>query len=303
MSDQQILVAGAGGFIGGHLVGYLRRQGHTRIRAVDLKPLEEWFQVFDDVENHTADLKDFSLCRAACEDADEVYNLAADMGGMGFIENNKALCMLSVLVNTHMLMAARQAGVERYFFSSSACVYNADKQRDPNVTALKEEARSRATQPSATPEPTSADPELGRRRHGRHVATFKIRPRSLARLHEMYTRDISRGGMFIVTDQLIPVGESIHVDVVHPDTHERFVLSCVVRRAISDPGRTGLGVEFIDMDEERYYRPAYFGDGWIGIRLDLGDNDWDAIANWLRRSWRSIAPKKLTGLIDVADEF
>jgi uncharacterized protein (TIGR02266 family) len=119
------------------------------------------------------------------------------------------------------------------------------------VTALKDESMARATQPSATPVPTSADPEHGRRRHGRHVATFKIRPRSLARLHEMYTRDISRGGMFIVTDQQIPVGESIKVDVVHPDTHERFVLSCVVRRAITDPGRTGLGVEFIDMDEER----------------------------------------------------
>ena len=117
------------------------------------------------------------------------------------------------------------------------------------VTALKEEARSRPY-PPVTPAPAN-DPEHGRRRHGRHVATFKIRPRSLARLHEMYTRDISRGGMFIVTDQLIPVGESIKVDVVHPDTHERFVLVCVVRRAMRDPGRTGLGVEFVDMDDDR----------------------------------------------------
>jgi Tfp pilus assembly protein PilZ len=116
------------------------------------------------------------------------------------------------------------------------------------VNELKEEARRRPFQPLPLPTP---DPEHGRRRHGRHVATFKIRPRSLARLHEMYTRDISRGGMFIVTDQLIPVGESIKVDVVHPDTHETFVLVCVVRRAMRDPGRTGLGVEFVDLDEDR----------------------------------------------------
>ena len=118
--------------------------------------------------------------------------------------------------------------------------------RERFVSELKEEARRR---PFAAP--AAPDPEPGRRRHGRHVATFKIRPRSLARLHEMYTRDISRGGMFIVTDQLIPVGESIKVDVVHPDTHERFILVCVVRRAMRDPGRTGLGVEFVDMDEDR----------------------------------------------------
>ena len=116
------------------------------------------------------------------------------------------------------------------------------------VNELKEEARRRPFTPAPQMDP---DPEHGRRRHGRHVATFKIRPRSLARLHEMYTRDISRNGMFIVTDQLIPVGEKINVDVVHPDTHEKFVLVCVVRRAMRDPGRTGLGVEFVDMDDDR----------------------------------------------------
>jgi len=137
--DQVVLVAGAGGFIGGHLVAYLRQNGYTRIRAVDIKPFEEWYQRFPDAENLRLDLRDKTACLRACERAKEVYQLAADMGGMGFIENNKALCMLSVLINTHMLMAARAMRVQRIFFSSSACVYNADKQRSADVTPLREE--------------------------------------------------------------------------------------------------------------------------------------------------------------------
>lgn len=138
MSEKLILIGGAGGFIGGHLVANLLAQGHTRIRAVDVKPLSEWYQTFPQVENLQLDLSGKEACEQAAKGAATVYNLAADMGGMGFIENNKALCMLSVLINTHLLMAAKDAGVERYFYASSACVYNADKQRDPNVTALKE---------------------------------------------------------------------------------------------------------------------------------------------------------------------
>jgi nucleoside-diphosphate-sugar epimerase len=138
MTARSVLVTGAGGFIGGHLTAELRSQGVARIRAVDTKPFSEWYQRFDGVENLQLDLQEHAACARACEGMEEVYNLAADMGGMGFIENNKALCMLSVLINTHMLMAARQHGVSRYFFSSSACVYAADKQTDPNVTALKE---------------------------------------------------------------------------------------------------------------------------------------------------------------------
>jgi nucleoside-diphosphate-sugar epimerase len=138
MKTGKIVVCGSGGFIGGHLVRELIRQGYKDIRGVDVKPLEDWYQVHDSVENLSLDLKDYSNCQAAAQDARVIYNLAADMGGMGFIENNKALCMLSVLINTHMLMAARESGAERLFFASSACVYNADKQRDPNVTALKE---------------------------------------------------------------------------------------------------------------------------------------------------------------------
>jgi GDP-D-mannose 3', 5'-epimerase len=139
MKDDLIVVAGGGGFIGGHLVADLRRQGYWRIRSVDVKPLDEWYQVFEECDNVVADLKELEACRSACEGATTVYNLAADMGGMGFIENNKALCMLSVLINTHLLMAAREADIERLFYASSACVYNADKQRSADVVPLKEE--------------------------------------------------------------------------------------------------------------------------------------------------------------------
>ena len=138
-TQKKIVVCGAGGFIGGHLVADLRRQGHTDLRAVDIKPLGEWYQKFDDVENLVLDLQGKEACEKALEGAAHVYNLAADMGGMGFIENNKALCMLTVLINTHLLLAAKKHGVERYFYASSACVYAADKQTDPDVTALKEE--------------------------------------------------------------------------------------------------------------------------------------------------------------------
>ncbi len=135
-----VLVCGAGGFIGGWLVTGLRTAGGLSIRAVDIKPLEQWYQRFEDVENLTLDLQDHAACeRAVVEGVHEVYNLAADMGGIGFIEHNKALCMLSVLINTHLLMASHKAGAQKYLFASSACVYAADKQTDPNVTALKEE--------------------------------------------------------------------------------------------------------------------------------------------------------------------
>jgi GDP-D-mannose 3', 5'-epimerase len=138
MDAKKVIVCGGGGFIGGHLVADLRRQGFKDIRSVDIKPLAEWYQVFPDVENLQLDLQKRDACERSLQGAAIVYNLAADMGGMGFIENNKALCMLSVLINTHLLMAAKQSGVQRFFYASSACVYNADKQRDPNVTALKE---------------------------------------------------------------------------------------------------------------------------------------------------------------------
>ena len=139
MKSESVVICGGGGFIGGHLVGELLRQGQAAIRSVDVKPLEDWYQLFPNVENLQLDLRDKTACEQALQDADVVYNLAADMGGMGFIENNRALCMLSVLINTHLLMAAKKMGAKQFFYASSACVYAADKQTDPNVTALKEE--------------------------------------------------------------------------------------------------------------------------------------------------------------------
>ena len=140
LKNAKVVVCGAGGFIGGHLVKSLLDNGANVIRAVDVKPLDgvvpgvAWC-----VNNLVLDLKDKDSCMKAAQGAEVVFQLAADMGGMGFIENNKALCMLSVLANTHMLMAAREKGVERFFYSSSACVYNGDKQKTPDVVALKEE--------------------------------------------------------------------------------------------------------------------------------------------------------------------
>jgi nucleoside-diphosphate-sugar epimerase len=137
-THETVLVAGGGGFIGGHLVADLKAAGYRKIRSVDRRPLEDWYQVHDGVENISGDLTLLGECHRAAEGMQHIYMLAADMGGMGFIENNKALCMLSVLTSTHMLMAARDAGTERFFYSSSACVYNADKQRDANVVPLRE---------------------------------------------------------------------------------------------------------------------------------------------------------------------
>jgi len=138
LKGKTAVVCGAGGFIGGHLVKALEASGIKVVRAVDLKPLEDWYQIADGVESLSLDLKCIESCRRAAQGMDMVYQLAADMGGMGFIENNKALCMLSVLTNTHMLQAAQKQGVKRFFYSSSACVYNGNKQTSPDVVALKE---------------------------------------------------------------------------------------------------------------------------------------------------------------------
>ncbi|MBL0926861.1 MAG: NAD-dependent epimerase/dehydratase family protein [Phycisphaerales bacterium] len=180
-----VVITGAGGFIGGHLVNHFRRMGVKNIRAADIKPLDEWYQVFRDVENFAGpirgDCRDFKVCRKLCDGADEVYQLAADMGGMGFIENNKALCMLSVLTNTHMLLAAQEAGVGRFFYASSACVYNAEKQKNPNITALRE-----ADAYPGLPEDGYGWEKLFSERMCRHFREdFGIRTR-VARFHNVY---------------------------------------------------------------------------------------------------------------------
>jgi GDP-D-mannose 3',5'-epimerase len=139
MSSDLVLVTGGGGFIGGALVSSLRKQGFKHIRAVDVKPLEHWYQKFSDVENLVLDLNVRENCDVAAKGAGDIFNLAANMGGMGFIEKNKALCMLSVLINTHMLQAALKHGATRFFYASSACVYNGDKQKTFEAPSLKEE--------------------------------------------------------------------------------------------------------------------------------------------------------------------
>jgi len=180
MTSGKILICGGGGFIGGHLVADLLRQG-KKVRAVDVKPFEEWFQMFPESENLQLDLREEENCECAVADIDLVYNLAADMGGMGFIENNKALCMLSVLINTHLLMAAKDAGASRFFYASSACVYAADKQTDPDVTALKEDDAY-----PAMPEDGYGWEKLFSERMSRHFREdFGLTTR-IARYHNVY---------------------------------------------------------------------------------------------------------------------
>ncbi|RZI46744.1 NAD-dependent epimerase/dehydratase family protein [Candidatus Finniella inopinata] len=183
MLDKQkkIVVGGAGGFIGGALIKNLQDQGYTDLRAVDIKPLNEWYQVVDGVQNCILDLKEKDAAFAACEGVETVFNLAADMGGMGFIENNKALCMLSVLINTHMLMAAHHHKAKRFFFSSSACVYAADKQTDADVTALKE-----ADAYPAMPEDGYGWEKLFSERMCRHYSEDFGLVTRVARFHNVY---------------------------------------------------------------------------------------------------------------------
>jgi len=137
--NKKVLIVGAGGFIGGHLVKKILDNGNSVV-ATDIKPKEYWFQDFDTVENHySTDMKDISNCRKVTEGVDYVFNMACNMGGMGFIENNKAECMQSVLINTNLLIACNENKVQRYFFSSSACAYNKTKQQDVFIEGLKEE--------------------------------------------------------------------------------------------------------------------------------------------------------------------
>lgn len=179
--EKLIVVTGAGGFIGGHLVAALRARGHKAIRAVDIKRPEDWYQRFDGVENLSLDLNLKENCEIAAHGAHHIYNFAANMGGMGFIENNKALCMLSVLINTHMLQAAVKHSVPCYFYSSSACVYNADKQRTFEAPSLKEEDAY-----PAMPEDGYGWEKLFSERMCRHFREdFGLRTR-MARFHNVY---------------------------------------------------------------------------------------------------------------------
>jgi len=180
VSHCDAVITGAGGFIGGHLTRHLVNEGQT-VRAIDIKPLDEWFQVAPDTENLVTDLSQLENCRNAVRGARRVFHLASDMGGMGFIENNKALCMLSVLLGTHMLLAAREADTENFFFSSSACVYAADKQGDTAAHPLRE-----ADAYPAMPEDGYGWEKLFTERMCRHFyEDFGVQTR-VARYHNVY---------------------------------------------------------------------------------------------------------------------
>jgi GDP-D-mannose 3',5'-epimerase len=175
-----ILVTGAGGFIGGHLVAQLLTDGED-VRAVDCKPLAEWYQVHSAAQNVQGDCSLLETAREVSRGVQYVYNLAADMGGMGFIENNKAACMLTVVTSTHMLMAAQEAGIERFFYSSSACVYAADRQTSADVVALREEDAY-----PAQPEDGYGWEKLFTERMARHFREdFGLQTR-IARYHNVY---------------------------------------------------------------------------------------------------------------------
>jgi len=174
------LVIGAGGFIAGHLVNRLLTEGCI-VKAVDIKPLEFWFQKSDKSENFTMDMSDYASCERMTENVDYVLNLACNMGGIGFIENNKAECMLSVLINTHLLKACLKNNVKKYFFSSSACAYNTNLQKDPNIEGLKEEDAY-----PAMPEDGYGWEKLFSERMCRHFTEdFKLETR-VARFHNIY---------------------------------------------------------------------------------------------------------------------
>ncbi len=180
MSKYKYLVCGAGGFIGGYLVKSLIDEGHEVVCA-DIKPLEFWFQIFDNCKNYSLDLKEIENCEKVSEGVDYVYNMACNMGGMGFIENNKAECMLSVLINTNILRACKKNNVKKYFFSSSACVYNGQKQNETFIPGLKEDDAY-----PAEPEDGYGWEKLFSERMCRHFTEdFKLETRCI-RYHNVY---------------------------------------------------------------------------------------------------------------------
>jgi nucleoside-diphosphate-sugar epimerase len=178
---EKILVCGAGGFIGGHLVSDLIKNSNFEIICVDIKPFEYWFQYFDDVENFSFDLKEYDNCLKVTKNVDYIYNMACNMGGMGFITNNKAECMLSVLINTNLLRAGLKNNIKKYFFSSSACVYNENIQKKTFIPGLKE-----ADAYPAEPVDGYGWEKLFSERMCRHFTEDYKLPTRVARFHNIY---------------------------------------------------------------------------------------------------------------------
>lgn len=182
MEAKTAVVCGGGGFIGGHLVNDLLAKGYKHVRCVDVKPLDQWYQVHPKAENVVADLNDKTAAFNAVKGVEVCWNLACNMGGMGFIENNKGLCMISVLINTHLLLAAREYGLKRYFYASSACVYNADKQKEKKLDVyLREEDAY-----PAMPEDGYGWEKLFSERMCRHFREDWKVPTRVARFHNVY---------------------------------------------------------------------------------------------------------------------
>jgi GDP-D-mannose 3', 5'-epimerase len=177
-----VVVCGGGGFIGGHLVADLLKKGYTKVRCVDVKPQDDWYQVHPQAENVVADLNLLENARRAVKGTDVVINLACNMGGMGFIENNKGLCMISVLINTHLLQAAKEFGNKRFFYASSACVYNGDKQKDKSVDVMLKEEDAYP----ALPEDGYGWEKLFSERMCRHFREDWKVPTRVARFHNVY---------------------------------------------------------------------------------------------------------------------
>lgn len=180
-TTDSVLVAGGGGFIGGFLTGKLVEAGVRNIRVVDIKPLETWYQIFPEAENLQLDLRESNAARRAVAGTNRIFNMACDMGGMGFIENHRADCMVSVLINTHLLMAARDQDVRTYFYASSACVYNGDKQKQAAVIPLREEDAY-----PAMPEDGYGWEKLFSERMCRHFREDYGIPTRIARFHNVY---------------------------------------------------------------------------------------------------------------------